>query len=177
MSPATRDRLISFIRFFHGFSRMIFPGQSASLHAPRGDRVSHGARFLCPWLFSTAEARTSNSPLSRPPPDDPPANPPRPPWAWCERGARGGTRRTQREQKPRAEEEFRRWWFISTRPRNELFFARQGDIFWALSAQIPGFCERKKRGFASTKTGGFCERKTRGGCAAKHRFLRSPRGD
>ena len=140
MSPATRDRLISFIRFFHGFSRMIFPGQSASLHAPRGDRVSHGARFLCPWLFSTAEARTSNSPLSRPPPDDPPANPPRPPWAWCERGARGGTRRTQREQKPRAEEEFRRWWFISTRPRNELFFARQGDIFWALSAQIPGFC-------------------------------------
>ena len=47
------------------FSRMMRPGQSASLHASRGDRVSHGGRFLRPsWLFSTAEARTINSPSS-----------------------------------------------------------------------------------------------------------------
>ena len=38
------------------------PGQSAFFCAPRGDRVSHRAEFLCPWLFGTAEARTSNSP-------------------------------------------------------------------------------------------------------------------
>ena len=101
-------------RFFRGFSRMIFPGQSAGLSAPlalhralrrmaglvslvvfcvlagvcqrngvvggvfiaqfitisellRAQRGAglprgHGAGFLRPWLFSTAEARTSNSP-------------------------------------------------------------------------------------------------------------------
>ena len=48
-------------RFSHGFSRMMCPGQSASLYAPRGDRVSHGTIFLRSWLVSTAEARTSNS--------------------------------------------------------------------------------------------------------------------
>ena len=37
---ATRER------FPHGFSRIMCPGQSASLYAPRRDRVSHGTSFL-----------------------------------------------------------------------------------------------------------------------------------
>ena len=44
---------------FHGFYRMICPGQSASVCASIGDQASHGTGFLRPWLFSTAEARTS----------------------------------------------------------------------------------------------------------------------
>ena len=39
-------------RFFHGSSCMICPGESASFHAPRGGRVSHGASFLRPWLLA-----------------------------------------------------------------------------------------------------------------------------
>ena len=37
-------------RFFSppGFSRTMRPGQSATLRAPKGDRVSHGASFLTP---------------------------------------------------------------------------------------------------------------------------------
>ena len=37
-------------------------GISHCLYAPRRNRASHGASFLCPWLFSTAETRASNSP-------------------------------------------------------------------------------------------------------------------
>ena len=57
-------------RFFHGFSRMMRSGQSASLHAPRRDRVSHGTRFLAPsslarrrlgcWLDAERSPRPSN---------------------------------------------------------------------------------------------------------------------
>ena len=36
------------LRFPPGFSRTIRPGQSASLYAPEGDRVSHGTSFLAP---------------------------------------------------------------------------------------------------------------------------------
>ena len=34
--------------FPHGFPRLMCPGENASLHAPRRDRVSHGTSFFAP---------------------------------------------------------------------------------------------------------------------------------